>query len=185
MAKHLGHEEGIALRLFPHRSNELFALVVSDRVAGGRLNEGSYPGPIETGQLETLAHALTAQISQKLRERVTPADVGVPIGGHHQQPQRLGRTQHMAEKQQGGFRRPVDVVKHEQDGRLHRSVGQPGRHRVEEPVALGLGIGTQRLGKAGDALRQFRDEPGQLAAVPPEAGNGGVGRVWRSASTNG
>ena len=74
----------------------------------------------------------------------------------------------MAEQQQRGLRRPLEIVEDQE----HRLVGgrrrQPGGHRVEQPVTLSLRVGTERGREVRHPLTQFGDEPCQLTSVPAE-----------------
>jgi hypothetical protein len=75
----------------------------------------------------------------------------------------------MAQEQQRGLGGPVEVVEDEQDRRLCGDRSQPYRHGIEEAVALGLGIGPQRLGQAADEIGDLGNQPDELTSVATEA----------------
>jgi hypothetical protein len=95
-------------------------------------------------------------------------EVAVAVGGDDEEPEPLRKAQHVAQQQQGRLGRPLEVVEHEEDGRLAGELRQPGGDGVEEPVALGLGVRLERGGQAGHPGADLRHEPGQLAAVAAE-----------------
>ena len=66
---------------------------------------------------------------------------GVPVGAHDEESGGNGPPgHHVPQQEQRRPGRPLEVVEHEEDGRLARGGGQPGGHGVEEPVTLGLGV---------------------------------------------
>jgi hypothetical protein len=64
----------------------------------------------------------------------------------------------------------VEIVEDEENGCLGGGSGQPGHHRIEEPVALGLGVGLEWRSKAGHQRGQLGQQPGQFPGVTAEAG---------------
>ena len=80
------------------------------------------------------------------------ADVAVAVGDHDQEPQGFRGTQYMAQQEECGLGRPVEIVQDQEDGRFRGNVREPGSQGIEEAVALGLGVGAERLGKAADEL---------------------------------
>jgi len=71
----------------------------------------------------------------------------------------------------------MDVVEHEEHGCFGGDIGQPGGYGVEEPIALGLRIGEQRLGQAGDQMAELWNEPGELATMTAQASLRDVGDI--------
>ena len=81
-----------------------------------------------------------SQVGEQRAERMRAVDLGVAVRADHQQVQVAFAAQHVAQHVQRGFGRPVQVVEDEQcrcDLRLRL---EPTRDRLEQQVALGLGI---------------------------------------------
>jgi hypothetical protein len=60
----------------------------------------------------------------------------------------------------------VQIVEHQQQGLTSGCGTEPGGDRVEEPVALGLGIGPPRRGQIGPPLGDLGNQADELPAMP-------------------
>ncbi len=178
VANDLDHEEGVALGLLVDGGGEEGGRFLVEVVARRLLDEGQHPGLVEAREGQAFESGQPAKVGQCPAEGMVPADLGVPVGADDQQTHGFGGTGHVAEQQERGLGRPLEVVEDEQDGMLPGSGGEPARHPVEEPVALRLGIGAERRWKSGDPVRQLRHQAGQLAWVSAQPGgqlvDGGV-----------
>ena len=112
----------------------------------------------------------------EVAEGVTPADLAVPVGAP---PAGAG-----ARRSAGCGAAAAASAWPPSAGRRARAaraipgtLSQPGGHGVEEAVALGLRIGPQRRGQAGERSRPAPAQAGQLPAVAAQAQLGGVVRV--------
>ncbi|MGH9002618.1 MAG: hypothetical protein ACRDYV_05765, partial [Acidimicrobiia bacterium] len=133
MPEDLPDKEGVPFRLVvngPGQGQALFLELMARRL----LHEGSHPGGVEPGERDALHAPLTTQVGEHLDQRMVVAEFGVPVSAQDEDPLGLGRAYDVAQQQQGGLRRPVEVVEDEQDGRLGRDGGEPGGHGVEQAV---------------------------------------------------
>ncbi len=181
VAQHLAHEERVALGLGVHRSGQLHRGGL-ERMAGGRLHERGDAAAVEADQVQPADPGLPAEIAEGLGQRVGPVEVGVPVGGQDEHPQRGDRPQEVAEQEQRRLVGPVEVVEHQD----HRVGLRRGRQQVgdglEHAVALGIGLGPQRLGQAGHPVGQLGEQSGQLAGEGPELVSQALPPRWHPCS---
>jgi hypothetical protein len=71
----------------------------------------------------------------------------------------------VAEQQQRRAVGPLEVVEHEQHRRRTRQVGEQPDDRLEQPVALGLGLVLRWRRKVRDAPAQLGNQPRELGSV--------------------
>ena len=138
--------------------------------------------PARPGRRAPAARTARApELGQEVGERDGAADVGVPVGDHDQEPQRLREPQDVAQQQQRGFGRPVQVVEHEQDGRLGRDARPARRSRprrggsARSPgrTAAARGAGD-RAGPARGRRGPARRRGAQAAARAPRGRRSGA-----------
>ncbi|MGH8991179.1 MAG: hypothetical protein ACRDZ7_06585 [Acidimicrobiia bacterium] len=120
----------------PGQGQALFLELMARRL----LHEGSHPGGVEPGERDALHAPLTTQVGEHLDQRMVVAEFGVPVSAQDEDPLGLGRAYDVAQQQQGGLRRPLEIVEHQQEGLVCRGRPQPGGHGVEETVALGFRV---------------------------------------------
>jgi hypothetical protein len=96
-------------------------------------------------------------------------ELGVPIGTHHQEALRLRWADDVAEEEQRGLGRPLEIVEHEQQGCFPGRAGEPGGNGVEEAVAFRLRVGLQRSRQVGQPLGQLGGQAHKLPAMAAEA----------------
>lgn len=96
------------------------------------------------------------------------AELGVPVDAQDEDPHRVAGPRDVTQQQQGRPGRPLQVIENQQGGAILRHRGEPAGHRIEESVALGLGVRAQRSRHVGKQLRQLGQESSELAAVAPQ-----------------
>jgi hypothetical protein len=175
--QHLGDEERVAFRLAPHHPGQLLRLLAIETVAGGGLDEGGHCDGVEARDRQPLDLAVAPQLGEEVAQRMAPADLAVAVGADNEQPQWFRGAQNMAQQEQGGLGRPVQIVEDQQGGRLGGDSRQPGSQGIEEAVALGLGVGAERLGQACDEVGKFGEEAGEIAGIASETGIRGGGHI--------
>ncbi len=173
MADDLPHEEGVALGLLVDGADQGPFLLVQV-MAGGLFHHGQHLALVEAGEGEALHRLVPAQVGQQLDEGVAGPELGVAVGGQHEEPQGRRRTDDVAEQEEGRLGGPLQVVEDEQDGLVGGDGAQPGGHGVEEAVALGLGVGTQRGVRAPGPAPEARgpDGPARRRSDPGEEPGG-------------
>ena len=195
----LGEPEPLELRraraadLHPGLDQVADDLLDEERIALGLLvqgmgecTRGAHPGPhpdelgglglAEPPEVELGGEAVPAQLAERVRERV-PA-LGRPVRADDQQARRVRGASEMAQQQQRRPVGPLEVVEHEQHRRRPRELDEQPHHRLEQPVALGLGLVLWRWRKIGGAPAQLGDQPRELrpvlARARPQVGERGV-----------
>ena len=88
----------------------------------------------------------------------------VAIDAEHERRALLRRAEQVAHEQQRGLVGPLQVVEHERHRLDARDARHEHGHRLEQAVALRLGLALQRRGEVGHTLGEQRDEPGELTA---------------------
>ena len=109
---------------------------------------------------------LAAQAGQRGVEALAPL-VDVAVGAHDRHARVVGGARQVAQEQQRRAVGPLQVVEHDQHRHRRRDLGQQPGHRLEQPVAVGLGVAGIGRGQLGHAAAQLGDEPAQLGAVLP------------------
>jgi hypothetical protein len=132
-------------------------------VARGRGHVRGDGGLVEPGEVQPRHAGLAAQVGEQLAERVVAGQLVVPVGGDDQQLPRPGRPGDVAEQLEGGGGGPLEVVEHEQQRALGRRGDEPLGDGVEQAVALGLRVRADGWRQAGQAGRDLRHEPDELA----------------------
>ncbi len=163
MAEHLTHEERVAFGLGVQGPGEIEPGLL-EVVARGHRHEAGDLVAVEAVQVESLDPGLAAEVGERVRERMAAIEVRVAIRAEHQQPHRRRRTQEVAEQHERRLVGPVDVVEHQHDRLGGRHLGEQIHHRVEQLVALGVGVGAHRLREAGHPRRDLRHDADELAA---------------------
>src|SRR5580658_5656415 len=74
----------------------------------------------------------------------------------------------MPEKQDGGLLAPVQVIDDEHGFAVRRNGSEPRGHRVEESVALSLGVRVKGRWEPRNDRVHFRHEPYELTSMPTE-----------------
>ena len=175
MTENLAHEERVAFGLLIDGPGQR-QLLVSQGMAHPLFHEPGHAGLVQPGEREPLDAFLAAKVGEDLDQRMVVPQLGVPVGADDEQPGGIGSPRHqVTQQEQRRSGRPLEIVEDEEDGLLARGGGQPGGHRVEEPVPLGLRVGLQRRREAGNALR-LRYQPGELASVAAQAPGQLLGR---------
>jgi hypothetical protein len=174
-------EERVALGLGVDGAHQL----LRRGLAGEGGEQLGHLGGGQAGQGAVLGRAGPARVDPQLGQDPGAADVGLAVAAEHQQRRRGGPTGQLADDQQGGRIRPVEVVQ-DQQGR-----GGPG-HRDQQPLGglgdqerLGLRLQPRRAGQVRDPLGQPGQDPGEhtpgraqlLAQLRP--GHGGHVRAQR------
>ena len=95
-------------------------------------------------------------------------ELGVAVGTDDEQPRRLSRPYDVAQEKESGLGRPLQVVEDQEDGLVGRRRSEPDGHGIEEPITLGLRVGSERRCKVRYPLGQLGEEPHQLASVATE-----------------
>jgi len=152
VAEDFDHEEGVPLGLLPHRRGEV---VVEGRVTGESPDVSTHRRPVETGQGVTLDASVPAEVGQKVREEMPPIDVSVPVGDDEQDSRLIQGPHHMAQQQHSRLGRPLEVVKHNQNGLPFGGSHQPGGHGIEEAIPLGLRVGPKGGREARNPLAEL------------------------------
>ena len=173
VAEDLPDEERVALRPLVERRP---ALGPSWPGAGSSSSVSS--STVKPGEDEALDARDAAQVGQDGAERVVGPDLGVAEGGDDEEPGRAGGAQHVGEEAArsvgapSGGRRPRSRSPVASSGG-----GQPGGHRLEQAVLLGLGVAAQRRVQARDEVAEVGQEADELARVAARGGSGGRGGV--------
>ncbi len=174
VSEHLDDEERIALGFVADRAGELEAL-------GPRLVAGVLPEEVddilgrEAVQRAALRSIETAEVRQRVGQRVAPLDIGVAVRADDEHPHRSLRPHDVVQEQQGRPSRPMHVVEHEKDGALVARRREPVHDRVEHPIALGLRIGSCGRRDVGRQHRKVGHEARELAPAAAEEHRQAVG----------
>jgi len=167
MAQHLGEIEGVPGRLGVQDTGELVALGV-EVVAGPGLQVGGHAGPVEATEVHPVDVGLAEKVGDGVGQGRGDVKGGVPVVDHQQQAAGLTGADDMGQHGQRRGRGPVDVLQDQDRRRLLGHGGQPGGHRVEEPVPLGLRVGGQRWRQLGEPGAQLGSEADELPGEPTQ-----------------
>ena len=183
-AQRLLHEERVALRLLAQPAHELRARRRVEPCGDERVGLAL----AEAVEHEAVEAPLAPQVGDQLGQRVVVADLDVADEAEHHQARRVGVAQEMAQQQQRRLVGPVQVVDHEQQRRALGRAPHEAGDRLEQAIALRLGVlrGRALAGPGGGA--RLGQDAGELLEV-----GRGVGSAisppwrssWRSASMNG
>ena len=141
----------------------------------GALHELLDPARVQAAEVQPGDTALPAEVGQHVGQRMAAVEVGVAVGGQDEHPHRRDRAQEVAQQEQRRLVGPVQVVEHEDDRGVVRAGGQQVGDGLEQAVALGVGLGLQRLGQAGDPGAELGQQPGELARQGAQLGPQPVG----------
>ena len=121
------------------------------------------------------ARATTARVTlcsprsalEHVGERMRPIELAFAVRGHDGEARRTGRAHDVAQEQQRGLVRPVEVIEDDQ----HRdAAGRCGQHRgdgFEESITLGLGLMAGGLSRSG--MRRRSSGISAASSAPPPA----------------
>ncbi len=155
----------------------------------GELAVGEPPEPDPNDTLRSI------DVDERLRELGGDVRLGVAKGRNDQHPCRGARADEVPDEEQRRRVGPVQVLEHEQDGRLGRDTDEELGHRGVEAQPLGVRVGGRPSPRAGGTRAELRDEPCEVdrrgaegvengrrdAARPDQLGEGGrerrVGRA--------
>ena len=160
VADDLLHEERVALGLLVEGMGER----ARRRLAGAEPYQLSGVEFAQAADVELGREPVALQLGQRVAERVAAA-LGGAVRAQDQQPGRAGGSRQMAQEQKRRPVGPLEVVQHQQHGRRARQLGEQPEDRLEQPVALGLGLVQGRRREVGGAPAQLGDQPRQLRAV--------------------
>ena len=109
-----------------------------------------------------------AQVDQRVAELLRQVGLGVAERRDDEQAG-VGRgPPEVAQEQQRRMVGPVPVLEDEQDGRVPAGRDQELDDGRVQPVALGVLVGRDGIGKVADTGREIRQQPLELAAARPE-----------------
>ena len=175
VAQHLTDEERVALGLGVQRRGEIPA-ALGELVTGDVRHEAGDLVLVEALEVEAVDAGLAPEVAEHVRERMAAVEVGVAVRAEEEHAHRRRRPEQVTEQDERRLVGPVQVVEHEHHGRRGRDLGEQVGDRVEQPEALGLGVGHHRLGEAGDATREVGDDAHELAAERADLGAHLIGR---------
>ncbi len=98
------------------------------------------PAPSIPRERETGRAAQPAQVGERVREWMGPVDVGVAVGRDDEHGRGRVGLQDVEQELEAGAVGPVEVVEHEEHGRLGRRGADDPGHGLEEEEPFGLGI---------------------------------------------
>ena len=142
----------------------------SGSLPAARLTRSETSAPGEPGEPHSHDVLGAAQVGERLRQLRRQVGLGVAEGREEQQAGAPGRAGQVPQEQKRRGVRPVPVLEHEQDRPSAADVGEQVGDRRVEAVALGVGVGLDRLRQLADQGRQIGQQPGQLAAAGAERG---------------
>ena len=114
VTQRLDEEERVAARHRSQRPAKLFVVVA--RLGDVR----RHIVLIESAELQTLGRAVAVKIGQHRRKGMGAVEIGTPIRADDLHARLVAESQQMAQQQQGGFGRPMQVVEYENDWRACR-----------------------------------------------------------------
>ncbi len=179
VAQDLAHEEGVALGLGVHGRGEGPLGVVQFLARRGGDERLDLLGG-EPGQREALDPGRPAQVGEQLAQRMGPVQVGVAVGADDQDPTGLLGPEEVAQEEQRGLARPVQVVEDQHEAVGLCGGGEPGRR---SPRRVGGARRRRRRGSARPVPGRGRPTRGRAAAALPDGDRGPRAAArpgWRS-----
>ena len=110
--QHLPHEKGIALGFLVDGPGKTEVVVVQG-VTSRFFHEPGDAGGIEAEEREPFEVALSAKIGQQFGQRMAVTQVGVPVGTKDEQPRPVRSADQVAQQQERGLRRPLEIVEYQ------------------------------------------------------------------------
>ncbi len=170
MAKHLGHEERVAVGLAVDGVGQAHGGIV-ESVSGSGLHEGHHPGVVQADEIDPSDPVQPVEGGQRVHQGICGGQLAVPVGAEDQDPHgRVGGGQ-MAEQQQASLVGPLEVVEDQDDGLVFRGHGQQAHHGGKEKEPLGVGVGGLARWQIRDPAVQCRDQPRELRTVDLDVGD--------------
>ncbi len=136
-------------------------------------------------QLDAVDVDVAAEVGAEIGELVGTRGGAVAVSPHDHEWRPGGGAHHVPQQQQRRPVRPVEVVEHDQGRLSGRDPGDEHRHRLEEPVAIGLRVLRRPQRDAGQTRQQLRERARELGFQSVDAlaeggdREGGDGRTQR------
>ncbi len=160
-------EERVAGRLLAQQHRHGPGPVV-ELMACARFGEGDHLQVVESPDLELLDALLPSQRRDGLDEGMAGLEIGVAVRAHDHQRGRRHVGEHVAQHRHGRLAGPVEIVEHDQDRGVGRDERDRAGDRLQQQVALGLGVGGVRGRQVRVAAPEVRHERRQLRTVQPD-----------------
>ena len=183
VADDLLDEERVSLGLLVQRTGER----PRGRLAGAQPRPARRSRPRSRPRMSSCEASRSRRSSVRALVNVSPRRSAGAVRAQDQHPGRARGAGQVAQEQERRPVRPLEVVEHEQHGRRARELGEQPHHRLEQPVALGLGL-VQRAAGAGRAPGGGAPGSGGRARSRTRARSccrslaGAFSAQWRSAS---
>ncbi len=119
---------------------------------------------------DVLGDAVVAEVGDDSSQRMVADHLARAIRAEHAERRRIDLAGEVAEQCQRGAIGPVEVVQHEEQRCALGDAAEQGVDRLEHEVALGVGLGPDRLGEVGEPHADVGDQAGEERAAAHEVG---------------
>ena len=170
-APELADQEGVASGEVVNRARELGQLGIAAEVTGCPADEVGDLGLREAREAHPEDIIGAPEVGQRLRQTSRHlVGLGVAEGDEDQEPGAPGGPRQKPQQEKRRHVRPVRVLEHQQHRPFAADVGEQVGDRGVKAVALGVGIGLDRLRQLARHRRQVGQQPGQLGGTGTERG---------------